>query len=158
MPYAYAFVRAIAPNYYRAPTKKEQLQYEMSLARHLRSYKRMQKKWDEIKVGANDVPIDAQGNAAGEPPAEAPELDDSALYGGNGDDTIPWFFKGGRQIPNISTFKVPQYAIITNRIARKAGLALIGTFMGDERRFALTTDARLVPTSKLKPARGSTFH
>jgi hypothetical protein len=30
--------------------------------------------------------------------------------------------------------------------------------MGDDRRFAMTTDARLVPTSKIKPALGSTFH
>jgi hypothetical protein len=159
MPYPYAFVRAIAPNYYRMPSEKEQLRYEMSLERHLRSYKKLKKKWDAIKVGSNDVPLDEQGNATGEPPEDPPELSDSELYGGNGSDEIPWFFKGGRQIPNISSFKVPGYAVITNRIARKAGLALIDTFMGDgERRFAMTTDARLVPTSKLKPARGSTFH
>ena len=30
--------------------------------------------------------------------------------------------------------------------------------MAAERRFAITTDARLVPTSKIKPALGSTFH
>lgn len=159
MPYPYAFVRAIAPNYYRVPTKEEQLRYEMSLERHLRSYKRLKKKWDEIKVGANDVPLDEQGNAIGEPPDEPPALSDSELFGGNGSDEIPWFFKGGRKIPNIASFKVQSYAVITNRIARKAGLALIDTFVGDDgRRFALTTDARLVPTSKLKPARGSTFH
>lgn len=159
MPYPYAFVRAIAPNYYRPPTKDEQFQYEMRLKEHLRSYKRLQKKWDSIEVGANDVPLDAQGNAIGEPPSEPPELSDQVLYGGDGNDAIPWFFQGGRKIPNISTFKVPDYAVITNRVARHAGLALIGTFVGDQdRRFALTTDARLVPTSKLKPARGSTFH
>lgn len=159
MPYPYAFVRAIAPNYYRVPTKKEQLQYEMKLKEHLRSYKKLKKKWDEIKVGANDVPLDEQGNAIGEPPAEPPERTDNELFGGTGDDAIPWFFQGRRQIPNISSFKVKDYAIITNRIARKAGLALIGTFMGEgDRRFAMTTDARLVPTSKLKPAFGSTFH
>jgi lipoprotein-anchoring transpeptidase ErfK/SrfK len=158
MPYPYAFVRAIAPNYYRMPTKKEQFQYEMSLERHLRSYKKLKKKWDEIKVGANDVPLDPQGNAIGDPPAEPPELGDSELFGGTGNQEIPWFFQGGRKIPNISSFKVPSYAIITNRIARKAGLALIDSFTGDGRRFAMTTDARLVPISKLKPARGSTFH
>lgn len=158
MPYPYAFVRAIAPNYYRMPTKQEQFQYEMSLERHLRSYKKLKKKWDEIKVGANDVPLDPQGNGLGEPPAEPPELDDAALFGGSGKEEIPWFFQGGRKIPNISSFKVPGYAIITNRVARKAGLALIDSFTGDGRRFAMTTDARLVPISKLKPARGSTFH
>ncbi len=159
MPYPYAFVRAIAPNYYRPPTKAEQFQYEMRLKEHLRSYKRLKKNWDSIEVGANDVPLDAEGNAIGEPPTEAPELSDQDLYGGDGNEAVPWFFQGGRKIPNISSFKVPDYAIITNRVARHAGLALIGTFTGEnDRRFAMTTDARLVPTSKIKPARGSTFH
>src|SRR6185295_2244068 len=125
---------------------------------HLRSYKKLKKKWDAITVGANDVPLDEKGNAVGEPPREPPERTDNEVYGGNGDDAIPWFFQGGRKIPNISSFKAPDYAIITNRIARHAGIALIGTFMGEDRRFAMTTDARLIPTSKIKPAMGSTFH
>ena len=158
MPYPYAFVRAIAPNYYRVPTKKEQLQYEMRLKEHLRSYHKLKKKWDAVTVGANDVPLDAKGNAVGDPPREPPERTDNELFGGTGDDAIPWFFKGGRKIPNISSFKAPDYAVITNRVPRHAGLALIGTFMGDDRRLAMTTDARLVPTSKLKPALASTFH
>ena len=82
MPYPYAFVRAIAPNYYRVPTKKEQLQYEMKLKEHLRSYKRLHKKWDEVTVGANDVPLDAKGNAVGEPPKEPPERSENELFGG----------------------------------------------------------------------------
>lgn len=158
MPYPYAFVRAIAPNYYRVPTKKEQLQYEMKLKEHLKSYGKLHKKWDAVTVGANDVPLDEKGNAVGEAPKEPPERTDNALFGGTGDDAIPWFFQGGRKIPNISAFKAPDYAIITDRVPRHAGIALIGTFMGDDRRFALTTDARLVPTSKLKPALASTFH
>ena len=158
MPYPYAFVRAIAPNYYRVPTKKEQLQYEMKLKEHLKSYKKLQKKWDEVTVGSNDVQLDARGNAAVEAPRETPERTDGELFGGAGDDAVPWFFQGGRQIPNISSFKAPDYAIITNRVARHAGIALLGSFLGEDRRFAMTTDARLVPTSKLKPALGSTFH
>jgi lipoprotein-anchoring transpeptidase ErfK/SrfK len=158
MPYAYAFVRAIAPNYYRVPTKKEQLQYEMKLKEHLKSYKRLHAKWDAITVGANDVPLDAKGNAAGEPPKDPPERSDNEIFGGSGDDAIPWFFQGGRQVANISTFRVPDYAVITNRVARHAGLALIGSFVSDDRRFSMTTDGRLVPASKLKPAMASTFH
>ncbi|MDC0748263.1 hypothetical protein [Polyangium mundeleinium] len=91
MPYPYAFVRAIAPNYYRPASKAEQFQYEMRLKEHLRSYKRLQKKWDAIEVGANDVPLDAEGNAIGEPPTEAPDLPDQELYGGDGNDAIPGF-------------------------------------------------------------------
>ena len=159
LPYPYAFVRAIAPNYYRVPTKAEQFQYEMALDRHLRSYKKLHEKWDKIEVGSNDIALDAEGNAIGLPPDEPPVLSYNQLYGGNGSDEIPWYFADGRKLPNIATFKVPDYAVITNRVARKAMLALIGTFVGpNDRRFALTTDARLVPTSKLKPDRGTTFH
>ncbi len=159
LPYPYAFVRAIAPNYFRVPTKEEQFQYEMALDRHLRGYARLKKKWDAISVGANDLVLDAEGNAVGVEPDEPPELSYNALFGGNGSDDIPWYFDGGRKLPNIASFKVPEYAVITNRVPRKGMLALIGTFVGpNDRRFAMTTDARLVPTSKLKPDRGSTFH
>ena len=41
MPYAYAFLRSIAPNYLRVPSKEQMFQYEMRLARHLRSYKKL---------------------------------------------------------------------------------------------------------------------
>ena len=92
-------------------------------------------------------------------PDEPPALDYNKIYGGSGSDDVPWWLVGGRKIPNIASFKVPDYAVITNRIPRKAMLAVIGTFVGpNERRFAISTDARLVPTSKLKPERGSTFH
>ncbi len=158
MPYPYAFVRAIAPNYFRVPTQKEQFQYEMSLEKHLESHERMKDKWNALQVGANDVPLDSKGNAVGDPPDEPMEVSENLIFGGNGDDSIPWFFQNGRKIPNISSFKSPEYAVITNRIARHAGLALIDSFMGPGRRFAMTTDARLIPTSKLKPVTGSTFH
>lgn len=159
LPYPYAFVRAVAPNYYRVPTKDEQFKSEMALERHLRSYKKLHEQWDALEVGSNDLELDAEGNVLSAPPEDPPELDYNKIYGGNGSDEIPWFFANGRKIPNIASFKVPDYAVITNRVPRKAMLALIGTFVGpNERRFAITTDARLVPTSKLKPERGSTFH
>ncbi len=157
LPYTYAFVRGVAPRYYRMPTMKEQLSSEMSLKRHLRSYKRLKDKWNALAVGSNDVPTDEIGVALGPPPLEPPELNDFEKFGGS-DGAIPWFFEGKRQIPNVSNFKVHDYALYTNRIKRHAGVALIDAFKGDGRNFALTTDLRLIPTTKLKPGRGSTFH
>jgi len=158
LPYTYGFVRAIAPRYYRLPTEKEQYKYEMSLKRHLRSFKRLEDKWNGHTVGSNDVRIMPEGVVLGPPPEEAPELNKYEKFGGDGSGNVPWFFEGSRQIPNISDFKVPDYAIITNRIKRHAGVALIDAFAGEERDYALTTDLRLIPISKLKPGRGSTFH
>jgi lipoprotein-anchoring transpeptidase ErfK/SrfK len=158
LPYDYAFVRAIAPRYYRLPRRKEQFKYEMSLKRHLRSFKRLEKKWNAHLVGANDVPIDKNGVVVGDPPLEPPALNTFEKFGGSGQGEVPWFFERKRKLPNIASFKVPNYAVITNRIKRHAGVALIDAFRGDGRDFALTTDLRLIPTSKLKPGRGSTFH
>jgi lipoprotein-anchoring transpeptidase ErfK/SrfK len=158
LPYDYAFVRAIAPRYYKLPTKAEQFQYEMSLDRNLRSFARLAEQWTAHEVGSNDVRLTPDGVVLGPPPDEPPELNRYQKFGGDGSGKVPWFFQGGRQIPNVANFKVPDYAVITNRIKRHAGVAVIDAFEGEEREFALTTDLRLIPISKLKPGRGSTFH
>ena len=162
MPYEYAFVRATAPNYLRVPTTKEQGRYEFGLERHLRNYAKLHQKWDELDVGANDVPLAADGLAVGKIPEHARPMDLNRRFGGDGNDAMPWWFDGGRKIPNLSTFRVPPYAAITNRVQRHAGVALIGTFVAGEeagrRRFAITTDARLIPADKLKADSGSPFH
>jgi lipoprotein-anchoring transpeptidase ErfK/SrfK len=161
MPYPYAFVRAIAPSYMKVPTKAEQFQYEMRLERHLRNHAKLKQKWDELDVGANDVPLDERGIAIGGIPEHAKPLGEAERFGG-GDDSVPWWLDGGRKIPNVSTFKVPGYAVISNRVKRHAGVSLIGTFVAGEaaqnRRFAISTDARLIPADKLKADSGSPFH
>lgn len=162
MPYKYAFLRAIAPNYLKIPTKDEQHRYEMRLERHLRNWRKLRDKWDALDVGANDVPLDERGLAKGRVPEHAVPMDMSVRYGGTGDDRIPWWLEGGRRIPNLSSFRAPAYAVIADRSKRHAGMALIGTFVAGDaaegRRFAVTTDARLVPADKLKADSGSPFH
>jgi hypothetical protein len=162
MPYKYAFTRAIAPNYLRVPSKDEQFQYEMRLERHLRNYKKLQAKWDALDVGANDVPLDAKGFAAGDIPEHALAMDMSERFGGHGDDRVPWWLVGERRIPNISSFRAPAYAVIADRVKRHAGIALVGTFVtgpeGQNRRFVISTDGRLLPADKLKADSGSPFH
>lgn len=162
MPYPYAFVRSIAPSYMKVPSKDEQFQYEMRLERHLRNHARLKEKWDELDVGANDVPLDEQGLAIGGIPEHARPLDESQRFGGDGTDKVPWWLEGGRKIPNVSSFKVPSYAVISNRVKRHAGISLVGTFVAgpetQNRRFAISADARLIPADKLKADSGSPFH
>jgi lipoprotein-anchoring transpeptidase ErfK/SrfK len=162
MPYPYAFLRSIAPSYMKVPTKDEQFQYEMRLERHLRNHAKLKEKWDKLDVGANDVPLDEQGLAIGGIPEHARPLDESQRFGGDGSDKVPWWLEGGRKIPNVSSFKVPSYAVISNRLKRHAGVSLVGTFVAgpeaQHRRFAVSTDARLIPADKLKADSGSPFH
>jgi hypothetical protein len=162
LPYPYAFVRSIAPNYLRVPTTDEQVKYEMHLERHLRNYRKLHEEWDRLGPGANDVPLGPDGRAIGPVPDDTRPPGMSERFGGDGTDAIPWWLEGERRIPNISSFKAPPYAVIADRIKRHAGVALIGSFVSGEstggRRFAITTDARLIPGDKLKADGGSSFH
>ncbi len=162
MPYKYAFVRAIAPNYLRVPSTEEQFKFEMRLERHLRNWRKLKEKWDALDVGANDVPLDEQGFAIGGIPEHAVPMNESVRFGGQGDDRVPWWLEGARRIPNFSSFRAPGYAVIADRVKRHAGVALIGTFVADakaqNRRFAISTDGRLLPADKLKADSGSPFH
>lgn len=162
MPYSYAFVRAVAPNYMRVPTRQEQFASEMRLERHLRNWKKLTHEWDALDVGANDVPLGPHGLAVGPIPDHARPLDMSRRFGGDGDEQVPWWLERGRSIPNVAPFDVPENALIASRAQRHAGVALIGSFVAGEeaqyRRFAITTDARLMPADKLKADSGSPFH
>ena len=162
LPYQYGFIRWVAPQYLRIPTKAEQNQYEFELPRHLRAYARYKDEWNQREVGSNDVPLDASGVAIGPAPAKPPVESENILFGGSGNDQIPWWLDGGRKIPHLSGYKAPGYAVIAGRVRRHTGLALIDSFVPDEdagaRRMVVTTDGRMVPASKLKPNVGSTWH
>ena len=162
MPYHYGFLRAIAPNYLKVPSKEEQYKYEMRLERHLRNWKKLGETWDSMEVGANDVSLNADGMAVGQPQSEKAMGAQVDRFGAVGDERVPWWLVPQRQIPNLSNFKAPEYAVIADRVKRHAGVALIGSFVADassqERRFAITTDARLIPADKIKPNSGSPFH
>ena len=162
LPYSYAFVRAVAPNYLRIPTAEEQRTYEMRLQRHLDNHGRLAEAWDRMVPGANDVPLESSGAASASSHRAFEEPDLNARYGGRGDDEAPWWLTGGRRIPNISTFRAPSYAAMAGRIKRHAGVALVDSFVaGPEaggRRFAVSVDGRLIPADKLKADRASAFH
>jgi hypothetical protein len=161
MPYSYGFLRAVAPNYLRVPTRDEQFKFEMRLERHLRNYARLAHKWDELAHGANQVPLSESGAALGGVPAGTPVPGYNERFGGHGDDTVPWWLQGTRRVPNISSFRAPAYAAIAGRVKRHAGVALVDTFVGgpeaQNRRFAVAVDGRLIPTDKIKAEGGSRF-
>ncbi|MBI4704385.1 MAG: L,D-transpeptidase [Deltaproteobacteria bacterium] len=92
------------------------------------------------------------------------ELGLGELFGAESDaEPAPFWLRGNeRLIHNVSEFEVPDYALFADRARRKTGLAFVGSFAtGPEslqRRFAITTDLRLAPTSKVKPDSGSPWH
>ncbi|NUQ78286.1 MAG: L,D-transpeptidase family protein [Polyangiaceae bacterium] len=171
LPYRYGFVRAVLPLYLRVPTAKEQFASEFKLKEHLDWYKENEAQVNKVTLGAYDVPIDERGvplptKKLGELGLEKNSLEAGlgVLFGGQGEEDPPpfWLDGGKRAIPNISDFKVPEYAVFADRARRFTGLSLVGSFPTGEdslnRRFAITTDLRLAPTTKLKPDSGSPYH
>ena len=171
LPYRYGFVRAVLPMYLRIPSKADQQKSEFKLDDHLTWYQENKKDVDRVKLGAWDVPVDDRGvplpgKRLGEMGSgkNSLEVGLGVLFGGEGDDDpIPFWLQGGkRAIPNVSDFAVPQYAAFADRARRFTGLGFVGSFpTGAEtlgRRFAVMTDLRLVPTTKVKPDSGSGFH
>lgn len=159
LPYAYGFVRAVAPQYLRIPTKDMQLKSEMSLKEHLATWEKKGDKMNAVVLGANDV--EAFGY---KPPKLSTEMSAGELFGGKSDADPPPFWLDGtkRLIPNVSGFTVPDGAIFANRVIRHSGLAFVGYFKTDKehlnRPFAITVDLRLIPATKVKPDTASRFH
>ncbi|MFZ5891225.1 MAG: L,D-transpeptidase [Myxococcota bacterium] len=168
LPYKYGFVRATSPLYLRVPSRAEQLKSEFKLEEHLSWYAEHKSEVQGVIAGANDVPLDPRGfpRAGLKPPPgfrTSTELSENELFGGEGpSDPIPFWLQNGRSVPNVSGFEVPETSIFADRTRRKTGLSFVGAFMtssdGLERRFAVTVDLRLVPTTKVKPDTGSPFH
>jgi lipoprotein-anchoring transpeptidase ErfK/SrfK len=168
MPYHYGFVRAVAPQYLKVPNKEEQRASEFGLEKHLAWWANEGATANVVTLGANDVALDPGGVAIDGAPLPAgakpsTQLSQGQLFGGSGDgDPVPFWLVGGRQVPNVSGFKVPGYAVFADRVRRHTGLAFLASFTtGDDsfdRRFAVTTDLRLVPTTKVKPDTASPFH
>jgi len=171
LPYRYAFVRAVLPMYLRVPTAEEQKTSEFKLQEHLDWYKENGATANKVRMGAWDVAIDDRGvPIPGKQLGElglgknSEELGLGILLGGDADDDpIPFWLEGGKRlIPNISDFKVPEYAVFADRARRHTGLALVGSFATGpealERRFAITTDLRMAPHTKIKPDMGSPWH
>jgi hypothetical protein len=167
LPYHYGFVRATAPQYLRVPTRQEQLASEFKLEEHLQWFAQNKAEVQQVILGANDVPLDERGIARPglkHPPGFrlSTQLSRTELFGGDADESIPWWLRGGRKIPNVSGFEVPSYAVFADRVRRKTGLSFVDAFVAEDaglrRRFGVTVDLRLIPTTKVKPDTGSPFH
>jgi hypothetical protein len=168
LPYKYGFVRATSPQYLRPPSKAEQNKSEFKLDEHMSWYAEHRQEVQSVLLGANDVPLDARGIAVPglKPPPGfrvSTALSENEIFGGAAaDDPVPFWLQGGRQIPNVSGFEVPASAYFADRVRRKTGLSFVGAFNTKsedlERRFAVTVDLRLIPTTKVKPDTGSAFH
>jgi L,D-transpeptidase-like protein len=153
LPYAYAFTRSSVPNYLEVPTVAQQRELEDEPVPSL------------LGAAAADVLQVSPGGAktalaAG--PAAPSETHADDAFGGTVSDGPPWWLEAGRKIGNLAPFDAIPGSIVANVSPRHAGVALLGAFTAgaaaNHRRFAITTDARLLPADALTSERGSMFH
>lgn len=168
MPYLYGFVRRDATLWHMVPDHKLMDKWEYAFQGHLKEYRKHHKAWNRVdKAGANQVPLDEQGNAKTLPrelPPVPAQPDEEHLFpdideGG----AIPWWLEGGqRKIPNVSSFVAPEGSAVRGKVFRHAGLAVIGSFRtgkeSDRRKFTVLLDGRLIGEDKIKPHEASPFH
>jgi len=169
LPYKYVFVRAVAPQYLRIPTKAQQHKSEFRLDENVAFFGRKGKEVSRVVSGANDVALPGRPV----PSRFSKDMTFGELFGaqsGNGPfrqdndgfDAVPFWLEKGRIVPNVASFKVPESSVFADRVRRHTGLAVVSAFEaadGDfKRAFAVTTDLRMVPISKLKPDMASAFH
>jgi L,D-transpeptidase catalytic domain len=171
MPYLYGFVRRDATLWHMVPDKKQMDRWEWCWDGMIKEYKKHKRFWNRIDAaGANQVPLDDQGNAKMLPkdvPHDPPVVDDAHVFPDYGDGTIPWWLKWEgphpkRRIPNISSYQAAEDYVPRGKVLRHAGLAVIGSFTSEHRsafrKFTVALDGRLIGEEKIKPHYASAFH
>jgi hypothetical protein len=161
LPYRYGRARTQgAPAYRWLPSAGELREAEPDLGRYLA---KVEKDPGALGAGANDVPIDARGVAAG-PPVLLPGGEG---VGEDGKRTEASYFAlaGGRAPAPLVALTALGGDLGTKATALRkgSGVAITRTFADGDgaeggRRFGVTPDGRLVPTDRLQPALGSTWH
>lgn len=159
LPYRYGRARyESVPTYSRLPTLAEQTAAEPDLARHL---PRVQGDGDPLGAAANDVPLDARGVPTG-PPVILPTGDGVDAKSRRSTGSFFTFAAGERVPPLVPLSVLRGEAPSMTPIRKGSGVAVTGMFSADGgaamRRFGLTTDGRVVPIDRLRPALGSTWH
>jgi hypothetical protein len=157
LPYRYARARSEnVPLYARAPSPADQLAGEPDLKKTLARGE------DKALLGAaaNDVPLDARGVPTG-PPVLLPGGE--GIEGGRRTGASYFVFGGDALAPAfVSPTPNPGEGVKAGGLRRGSGLAITGSLelesLGGLRRFAVTASGYLVPTDRLRPALGSTWH
>ena len=147
LPYMYGIVRRGGPVYARIPTAEQVAKHEPSLKKQLDAWRR-----DKESGAAYGVELWHKWKDRPAPPAL------EALEQRITDDDIPWFLAGGGVVPDLSGRVKSPDAVVIDTIARRQGVAFVDSFLHEGRRWAVSTDLRVMPADRFRPIKGSDFH
>jgi len=156
LPLRYGLAKTATPVYGRPPSAQEQAENEPDLDKHFARADREQGK--ELRMAANDVPLDERGVPSG-PPVIAANGD--GVTAGGARTAASWFDMGDVQLPILRLDRLDK-PLVVKVLRRGSGVGLVGTlsFEGPRgpRRFGMLPDGSYVPVDRLDPALGSTWH
>jgi hypothetical protein len=145
LPYMYGLVRQHAAIYSRLPTRAEAAQAEYALGPHLQH-------WLRAKDGASfraDYWMRWK---------DAPAPDARALWDGHTTQEVPDWLSGGATVPGNLSGKLVGRRLVVDHTQEHQGFAFLDTAVSEGRRYAITTDALVVPVDRLRPIEGSDYH
>jgi hypothetical protein len=155
LPYIYGTVRRPGPVYARLPSDDELRQSEPDIDERMHTWLEA-----EGEVGAS-YGQEVWLGGKGEPP------DSAAAWKEKTSSPLPWFLENGGSVPGIQTDDDEADGdattgkagpLVLERMRPKVGYSIYETFLWHGRRYAVTTDLRVLPTDRLRPIRGSEFH
>lgn len=157
LPYRYAVASGATPLYERLPSVEEQVASEPAIEKHFA--KLMKAKPRKLGTGANDVPLDGRGVAAG-----LPVLAKTAEgIGAEGDRTAASYFGDVASFLPAPTRSEQMLAPVVAGVLRKGASIAVADVIATEgpagtRSFAVLPTGQMVPLDRLEPSLGSTWH
>jgi len=148
LPYIYGTVRRPGPIYARLPTAEEARSEEPELDSRMVSWLGAE---GEIGAGYGQQ-IWSRGVEPKVSPREA--------WSSRSSDPLPDFLAEPGALARLRKLLgfASEEGVRAGQMEPKVGYSLLGTWLHEGRRFGLTTDLRLVPTDRLRPISGSSFH
>lgn len=147
LPYMYGVVMRGGPVYARIPTQEDLKRHEPNLEKHL-------KKWEKDTQSGAAYGLDLwlKWRDKNAPPAL------EALSERITDKDIPLYLRDHRQAPNLSGLIKSDDDVKIDAVSRRNGVAFVDSFLFEGRRYAVSTDLRVMPADRFRPIRGSDFH
>jgi hypothetical protein len=151
LPYRYAQIaRGAAVAYGALPSAEAQAEAEPKLKR----YGKSSKNGEPLGTGANDVPLGESGLPGGLP-VLAPN---GQGVGEDGRRTAASWFSFGEGLTLEPGTALDPAAAATRVLKRHSGVAIAHTATVGQRVFGVMPDGRFIPTDRLKPALGTSWH
>ncbi len=146
LPYMYGTVTRGGPVYARVPTAQDLERLEPNLDEHMR-------KWKNDPVSGAGYGNDLWYKWSTQPKVDAWDAWEKKLS----DPVLPEALREGARLPNLSGL-IKEDSVKIDELARRQGVAFLDSFLSEGRRYAISTDLRVMPADRFRPIKGSEYH